>query len=67
MRRSAGAALIDREERMTRKNAVSQAANEVAARIRRERQAWDEGADVVWLTPDGKPPRQMAVHIRERR
>ncbi len=52
---------------MTRKNAVPQAAHEVAARIRRERQGWDEGADVVWLTPDGKPPRQMAVHIRERR
>lgn len=52
---------------MTKTSGGAQAAHEIAARIRRERQAWDEGADVVWLTADGKPPRQMAVHIRERR
>jgi hypothetical protein len=51
---------------MTRTSGVAQAAHEIAARIRRERQGWGEGADVVWLTPDGKPPRQMAVSIRER-
>lgn len=51
---------------MTKTSTVSQAAQEIAARIRRERQAWGQGAGVVWLTPDGKPPRQMAVHIRGR-
>jgi hypothetical protein len=66
MRRFAGAGRIDREERMTKTSAVS-LAQEIAARIRRERQAWGQGADVVWLTPDGKPPRQMAVHIGVRR
>ena len=31
-------------------------AHEIAARVRRERQSWARPGQVVWLTPDGKPP-----------
>lgn len=49
---------------MTKTSTVPQAAQEIAARIRRERQGWGHGAGVVWMTPDGKPPRQMSVLVR---